>query len=152
MKLSQYFKKECCLMDLESKDKKSVVREMAKHLCDIKAVGNIEDFTQAVLEREELGSTGIGNGVAIPHARTKTVKGFVIGFGRSVEGVDFEAIDEQKVNLIFLMGADPSQLNLYLRLLAELSKMLMDHSFRKGLIEAATGEEVVNIIKDFENK
>ena len=91
-----------------------------------------------------------GNKVAIPHARTKAVKGFIIGFGRSQTGIDFKSLDGEKVNLIFLMGADPGELNLYLRILAELSKLLMDNSFRQALISAGTETEIIEAIKKFE--
>jgi PTS system fructose-specific IIC component len=78
------------------------------------------------------------------------VNGFAISFGRSKEGIDFKALDGDRVNLIFLMGANPSELNLYLRLLAELSRLLMENSFRRELLSANTGEEVVDIIKKYE--
>ena len=150
MKVSDYLKPECCIMNLEAEGKDEAIRELVSGLFKAKAVADLEKFVKDILEREELGSTGIGHNIAIPHARTSSVKGFVIGFGRSKKGIDFKSIDGQDVNLIFLMGADPKELNLYLRLLAELSKLLMNHSFRKELMSVEKGEDIVKVIKKYE--
>jgi fructose-specific phosphotransferase system IIA component len=152
MKVSDYLKEDFCIMNLKADKKEAAIIEIAERL---KLSGNIldkEQFIKDVLERESLGSTGIGYNVAIPHARTKAVKGFVIGFGKSESGIEFLAYDNQKVNLIFLMGAHFQDLNLYLRLLAELSKLIMDSSFREELLSAKEAREVVEVIRKFEGK
>jgi len=150
MVVSSYLREQYCLVGLTSQDKKGAISEIAEKLSASGKVTNKEKFVSDVVEREELGSTGIGKNVGIPHARTDSVKGFVIGFGKSDSGIEFAALDGEKVNLIFLMGADPSELNLYLRILAELSKLLMNTSFRQALISAKTPKEVVEIVKKFE--
>tara|TARA_B100000315_G_C14523623_1_gene562746 strand:+ start:162 stop:617 length:456 start_codon:yes stop_codon:yes gene_type:complete len=151
MIVSDYLKEKFCLMELKSEDKAGSIKEIAEVLAKENKIQDKEAFIDDVLEREELGSTGIGNNVGIPHARTNAVKGFVIGFGRSIKGVEFKSLDGEKVNLVFLMGADPAELNLYLRILAELSKLLMDEAFRKALIEADSPSDVIGIIKKYEN-
>ncbi|MEI8349951.1 MAG: PTS sugar transporter subunit IIA [Candidatus Omnitrophota bacterium] len=150
MKISDYLKKEFCIMDLKATNKEAAIREIACLLSDRGKVKDKERFIQDILERESLGSTGIGHKIAIPHSRTDVIDGFAIGFGRSRAGIDFKALDDDKVNLIFLMGADPQELNLYLRLLAELSKLLMENAFRRELLSVSTAEEVVEVIKKFE--
>ena len=150
MVVSDYLKEKFCLLDLKATDKESAIKEIAGVLATTGKIVKPKVFINDVLEREELGSTGIGNNVAIPHARTKAVKGFIIGFGKSVSGIDFNALDGEKVNLIFLMGADPEELNLYLRILAELSKLLMNNSFREALVSTGSEKEVIEIIKKFE--
>lgn len=150
MIVSNYLSEEVCLLDLKATDKESAIREIAEVLVSTNKVIDQEAFIKDVLEREELGSTGIGNNVGIPHARTKAVKGFVIGFGRSTSGIEFKALDGEKVNLIFLMGADPNELNLYLRILAELSKLLLSSAFRKELISTNSVAEVIATVKKFE--
>ncbi|MFH1771862.1 MAG: PTS sugar transporter subunit IIA [Candidatus Omnitrophota bacterium] len=150
MRVSDHLKEDFCIMDLQAQDKEAAIREIAGNL---RASGKIVDgdnFIKAVIEREGLGSTGIGHNVAIPHARTDTVKGFVIGFGRSKKGIEFNALDGQPVTLIFLMGADLRELNFYLRVLAELSKLLMSNSFRSELMEAQAPQEIIKIIRKFE--
>lgn len=150
MIVSNYLSEEVCLLDLKATDKESAIREIAEVLVSANKIIDQEAFIKDVLEREELGSTGIGNNVGIPHARTKAVKGFVIGFGRSTSGIEFKALDGEKVNLIFLMGADPNELNLYLRILAELSKLLLSSAFRKELISTNSVAEVIATVKKFE--
>lgn len=150
MKVSDYLKEKFCVMDLKATDKKGAIKEVASALSAENKLIDEAKFIKDVLERETLGSTGIGNRVAIPHARTDAVKGFVIGFGKSAEGIEFQALDGEKVNLVFLMGADPAELNLYLRILAELSKLLMNSSFRQDLIAAKIERDVIDIIKKFE--
>lgn len=152
MKISQYLKGDLCIMQMQAKTKEEAIKEIARKLAQEGKVKDIDKFIRDILERESLGSTGIGHGIAVPHARTDTVSDFVIGFGRSIEGIDFKAIDGDKVNLVFLMGASPKELNLYLRLLAELSKFLMKSSFRRELSEAKSGDDVIAVIKKFEEE
>jgi fructose-specific phosphotransferase system IIA component len=150
MKISDYLKEDHCVMELKAATKEAAIKEIALVLTDSGKVSDKTRFVADILKRERLGSTGIGNGVAIPHSRTEAVDDFVIGFGRSKKGVSFKALDGEPVNLIFLMGANPKELNLYLRLLAELSKLLMNNYFRRELISAATHKEVIEILKKFE--
>lgn len=152
MKVSDYLKEKFCIMDLKATDKDNAIKEIAQCLGSGGKLVKENKFIKDVLEREKLGSTGIGNNVGIPHARTDAVKGFIIGFGRSKDGIEFNALDGEKVKLIFLMGADPAELNLYLRILAELSKLLMNASFREELIIAKNTADVIDTIKKFEKR
>ncbi|MDP2923184.1 MAG: PTS sugar transporter subunit IIA [Candidatus Omnitrophota bacterium] len=152
MKISDYLKKEFCIMSLKATTKEGAIREIASCLTNNGKICDKESFINEILKREVLGSTGIGHKVAIPHARTEVVNGFAIGFGRSLGGIDFNALDGEKVNLIFVMGANPQELNLYLRLLAELSKLLMENSFRRELLVVKTAEEVIELIRKFETE
>ena len=152
MKISKYLKADLCIMHMQAKTKEEAVKEISLKLAQEGKINDMDKFIRDILEREGLGSTGIGHGIAVPHARTGTVSDFVIGFGRSNEGIDFNAIDGDKVSLIFLMGANPKELNLYLRLLAELSKFLMKSSFRRELMEAESGDDVLAAIKRFEEE
>ena len=150
MKVSDYLTQEHCIMNLKSKTKEEAIKEIASLFSGSAEVTDLGGFIEDIFERENLGSTGIGQGVAIPHSRTKAVKNFVIAFGRSLEGIDFSALDGEKVNLIFLMGTSEEDLNLYLRLLAELSKLLMNSEFRKALTQAQSAKDVVEAIRRFE--
>jgi PTS system fructose-specific IIC component len=150
MTVSDYLSEKFCILDLKATDKESAIKEVAAVLSAGGKLIDSQAFIADVLEREELGSTGIGNNVSIPHARTKAVKGFVIGFGRSTSGIEFKALDGEKVKLIFLMGADPSELNLYLRILAELSKLLMSNAFRQALLTADSAAEIIAAVRKFE--
>ena len=150
MKISDYLKREFCTMDLNVSTKEEAIRKIAHAMEQAGTLKDADRFVRSVLRRESMGATGIGSGVAIPHARTESVDGFIIGFGRSQEGIDFRSPEGDKANLIFLMGANPRDLNLYLRLLAELARLLMNGAFRKELLNAATCDDVISIFKKFE--
>jgi PTS system fructose-specific IIC component len=150
MKISEYLREDCCIVGLAATDKDGAIREIAQKTSVSGKVINVDKFVADILERESLGSTGIGQNIAIPHARTDAVSGFVIGFGQSKGGVDFKSLDDQRVNLIFLMGADPRELNFYLRALAELSKLLMNKAFRQALMAIDSPTQAIDVIKKFE--
>lgn len=152
-RISEYLTKECCIMDLQATGKEEAIKEMASVLTLAGMVKDEQLFIHDIMAREKLGSTGIGHKIAIPHSPTKTVKGFVIGFARSKAGVDFQALDGDKVNLIFIMGTNPEELSMYLNLLAQLSRVLCEETVRKELIMAAkTADDVINVFKRFERE
>lgn len=152
MRLFDYLQKENCLMDLRAVTKEEAVAEISAALVKSGKVQNEEQFVQDILEREKLGSTGIGLKVAIPHSPTEAVDEFVLAFGRSEMGIDFQALDDDKVHLIFLMGTNPQELSQYLKLLSELSRLLRKADFREQLMAAPSAEEVVQIFKKFESE
>ena len=139
------------LLDLESRDKKRAVEELAATLKDAKEVVDFGAFLKEVFEREKLCSTGIGDGIALPHARTDAVKDFVIAFGRSGAGVEFDAIDGKPVKLIFLMGTPKEEkLGGYLRILAHLSRLLRSKSFRQSLLRAENAQTIIDAFNEAE--
>lgn len=150
MRLFDYLKKENIVMDLRAVTKEEAVHELTAALVKSGKIKNEEQFIHDILEREKLGSTGIGLKVAIPHSPTDAIDEFVIGFGRSEMGIDFQALDDDKVHLIFLMGTNPQELSLYLKLLSELSRLLRKTDFREALLQAASPDEIVDIFKRFE--
>ena len=145
MRISEYLRQEYCVMDLKARDKRCAIQEIAKVLGKNKDLVDPKAFLHAVFKREALGSTGIGMGIAMPHCRTDAVREFVIGFGRSKKGIDFDSLDGKKAHFIFLMGASNRDLNMYLRLLAELSKVVIDADFKKKLMKAKTAKEVASL-------
>jgi fructose PTS system EIIBC or EIIC component len=150
MRFSDFLTKESCVMDVRANTKDGVVRELADILKQQGRVVDEEDFIKHVMEREMLGSTGIGNRVAIPHCPTQSVKGVVVAFGRSKRGIDFQAFDGHEVNHIFLMGTNPEDLNIYLKLLATLSKLLNDKGFRHEFSNACNAEDLIAVFKKHE--
>jgi fructose-specific phosphotransferase system IIA component len=152
-RISEYLQKEACLMELKATTKEEAIRELSGHMARVGLVNDEQLFIHDLLEREKLGSTGIGHKVAIPHAPTQSVDGFVIGFARSSAGVDFAAMDGDEVNLIFAMGTNPQELSLYLQMLSQLSRLLRNETFRNELIHTAkTPEDVINLFKKFEKE
>jgi PTS system nitrogen regulatory IIA component len=121
-------------------------------LCELlKANGRITDADAvkvSLLEREKLGSTGIGQGIAIPHAKCAAIDHVVAALGVSKKGIDFDALDGEPVYLIFLLVAPPDSSGLHLKALARISRLLKDKFFRQALREAKSSDEIQKIIKE----
>ena len=151
MRISDYLKEEMICLNLKATGKEEAIKELGSLIRKAKEITNYEKFLKDVLEREKLNTTGIGEGVALPHARTDAVTGFVIAFGRSENGIDFEALDRKKAKLLLLMGTPrKAGLDQYLVLLAHLTRLLKRESFRKSLLKAENPAEVIDIFKKFE--
>jgi len=107
-----------------------------------------EKPVQVLLERERLGSTGIGDGIAIPHGKLKDIKSMICAFGRTREGIDFQSIDEKPSHLFFLLFAPQESAGEHLQALARLSRILKDGQLRKRLMEAASENEIYRLIAE----
>lgn len=148
MKAGDYLREERILLNLKAHDKEEAIRETAALLKGAREITNFETFLKDVFEREKLATTGIGHGIAIPHARSNAVKDFVIAFGRSCEGVEFNSVDKKSAKLIFLLGTPKAKgLGDYLKMLARLTKLLREESFRKLLLQAASPKEIIDKFK-----
>ncbi len=132
---------------LESKTKDEVLEELTDLLEKTGKVTNREEFLRVIREREELGSTGIGYNIAIPHARSTGIKSLTGAFGISKEGIDFDALDKEPVYLFFVLAAPKNAAGDYLKALATISRLLRNKKSRQALIKADTMEEIVKIIK-----
>ena len=118
---------------------------------EVQEIADFEHFLEDVFERERLETTGIGDEIAIPHARTDVVSRLIIAVGRSTHGVEFESLDGRKVKLIFLMGTPKGSVSHYLKILAQLTRLLKREPFREKLLEAQDGEMVVKLFRGSED-
>lgn len=136
MRISEFLTQAMIVPELQALDKESVLREMADHLCTRAASMTVpaERVVRALLDRERLGSTGVGEGVAIPHAKISGLTSLVACFGRSPRGVTFDAIDNQPVNLIFVLLVPENSAGMHLKALARISRLLKSASFRQLLL------------------
>jgi len=148
MKLSEIFRPEHVLSDLKAHDKKGVLEELSQIITEQEPSLTRGPLLQVLLERERLGSTGIGDGIALPHGKLKSVDKLLISFGRSLEGLDFDAIDEQPAYLFFLLLAPENSAGIHLKALAKISRMLKDGNFRRQLMGAKSREEIYGLIID----
>ena len=146
-----YIQKELVNLNLLSKKKEDAIREIAQLMRNAREVVDFESFLEDVFERENLGTTGIGDEIAIPHARTDAVNQLIIAIGRSTNGVEFESLDGRKVKLLFLMGTPKGSVSHYLKMLAQLTRLLKREPFREKLLEAKDGETVVKLFKEVED-
>ncbi|MBC8357797.1 MAG: PTS sugar transporter subunit IIA [Candidatus Aminicenantes bacterium] len=146
MKLSEIIEEEDIISDLKASDKKSVLEELAEVISNHEPSINKKDIVKVLMERERLGTTGIGDGVAIPHGKLNGVRQPLISFGRSKKGMDFDAMDGQPAYLFFLLIAPENSSGIHLEILARIAKILKNSAFRKKLMEAGTRKECYQTI------
>lgn len=153
MKFVDFVSREAIRADLTAEDKESVIREMVQALLDAGklAGGEFESIIKAILKREELGSTGIGRGVAVPHTKHPSVERLVGTVAVSTEGVDFNSLDGEKVNLFFLLISPPDRPGDHLRALENVSRQLRDETFCKFLKQAKNPDEIVQLLDEADN-
>ena len=142
MKLSEILEEENIIPDLKARDKKGVLEELVEVMVATEPLLDKNALVKVLLERERLGSTGIGDGVAIPHGKFHGVDQPVISFGRSLKGLDFESMDGQPAFLFFLLIAPENSASIHLKALAKIARILKNGSFRKILMEASTRKEL----------
>ena len=140
------FDEDHILVDLKAKDKKEVLEELAQVITGHDPSLEKSSLVKVLLERERLGSTGIGDGVAIPHGKFQGIDQPIISFGRSRKGLDFESMDGAPAYLFFLLVAPENSASIHLKALARIAKILKNSSFRKTLMEASSREEIYRTI------
>ncbi|MEW6556351.1 MAG: PTS sugar transporter subunit IIA [Elusimicrobiota bacterium] len=148
MKILDFLSESCVITELTGKTKKEVVTELVEILAKKKLVKNIDKTVEAIMKRESTGSTGIGQGVAIPHAKSEDITKIVASLGLSKTGIDFDSLDGEPVYIIFLMVAPPESISEHLQAIAKISRLLKDKFFRQSLRDAQTPQEVIKIIKE----
>ncbi len=146
MKILDILKKEAIIADLNATDKKGVLEELMAPVAEGSGV-NCEEMVRVLLERERLGSTGIGGGIAIPHGKSKSLETLLMGFGRSRKGVDFDAMDGKPASLFFLLLAPEDSTDVHLKMLARISRLLKNSVFKERLMNADDWRELYNVIK-----
>lgn len=146
MKLSKFCEEELMTFDLEGTTKEAVITKLVDLAAGSSMVRDRDELLSAVLEREKLVTTGVGYGVAFPHAKTRALKGIVIVFGRSEVGVDFEAMDKKPVHLFYLIAAPEDAIGAHLNVMARLSFIMKSEKNRERLMRAKTAGEVMLIL------
>lgn len=140
------YKENTVCMNLKSKTKQDVINEMVELLDKNGILNNKNEFKKEILEREELSSTGFGNGIAIPHAKTSAVKIPRVAVGISKDGFDFDSVDGNKANLIFMIAAGDDDNDLHLKTLSHLAQNLMDDEFVKEILNSKSKKEIVQLL------
>jgi PTS system nitrogen regulatory IIA component len=146
MKLSELIDEKNIIPELKAKDKRGALEELAEAISEHEPAVNKNDLVKVLLERERLGSTGIGDGVAIPHGKLNGVKNPIISFGRSKDGLDFDSMDGQPAYLFFLLVAPENSAGVHLKALAKIAKILKSGAFRKKLLGAGTRADLYQAI------
>jgi nitrogen PTS system EIIA component len=152
MNISELLNERLILPNLAGTTKQNVMEEVVKHLATVQQGINAGELLKALLEREKLGSTGIGNGIAIPHGKLAGLTDIILVFARSIGGVPFEAIDGKPIHLIFLLVAPANSTGGHLKALARLSRLLKNDAFRRALLTAPTAQDILSAINDEDNR
>ena len=150
MKISDLLIKDRINLDVQSSDKTGIIRELAKLHEKTGVLNDYEGYVNALMAREAQSSTGIGEGIAIPHAKTEFVKEPALAMGRKKEGIEYDSLDGEPATLFFMIAAPDGANNTHIETLARLSQLLLDDDFKAALENAATADEVVDIINKAE--
>ena len=150
MRITELLTKDTMKLNIQSTTKENVVGELVNVLDKAGKLSNKAAYERAVLDREKQSTTGIGDGIAIPHAKTNAVKTPAIAFGRSTKGVDYEAFDGQPSHLFFMIAATEGANNTHLEALSKLSTILMKQEVREKLLSAKTENDILSIIDEYD--
>ncbi len=147
MKINEVLNSEAILVDLKSTDKKGLLEELSAPVARIAGI-KPEELVGVLMERERLGSTGIGGGIGIPHGKLKNLETLILGFGLSRQGVDFESMDGRPTHIFFILITPEKSTGLHLKLLARISKILKNDILKERLLGVTDRKDVFSIIEE----
>lgn len=148
MKIIDLLAPNCILPNLQATNKKGALEELATPLVPGPDQLSLQTVMEVLLDRERLGSTGIGDNIAIPHGKLPQLSNLMLSFGRSVKGVDFDSMDGKPSHLFFMLLAPVNSAGMHLKALAKISRMLMSQSFRDNLMKADGAQEIYRLITE----
>jgi len=152
MKISDILKEDCIIADLDATDKEGTLIEVSLFL---EHKGIIQDHAKlllALLDREKLGSTGIGDNMAIPHAKCEGIENITTVFARSRKGIDFQSLDRKPVHFVFLLLAPPASTGLHLKALAKIARLFKNPSLRENILKAEDADTINSLILEEDSK
>ncbi|MFH1398401.1 MAG: PTS sugar transporter subunit IIA [Candidatus Omnitrophota bacterium] len=147
--LLKYLKDKYINLDLKGDTKKEIIEELVDLIAESGKLKDKKALISVILKREKLGSTGIGNGVAIPHAKSNKIKNFILAFARKKEGLDYGALDGEKTYLFFLLASPESNVGGHLKILSNISRLVKDKFIVNRLKKAVDKKEILKIISIF---
>lgn len=152
MRLIEFLKVETVIPELKSTTKQGVIEELADNISKVHTNINNERLIEALLEREKLCSTALDSGVAVPHAKISGIAEIILGFGRSIEGVAFESLDQTPTNFFITLIAPEDSSGIHIQLLALISKIFRDQDLRARLMNCDSEEEIFQILSSEDGK
>ncbi len=147
MKISEILNKDSIIADLTADNKTGVLQELADAVAP-STKASLTDIASVLMEREALGSTGIGGGIAIPHGKLNTVESVCVGFGLSQKGIEYDSLDDKPVHIFFLLLTPENSTGGHLKVLAQISKLLKMEHFKDRLKSADSVNEIYEIIME----
>jgi len=147
MRILEVLKKETIICDLKAKEKIGVLKELSM---PVSMVANVEheDMLRVLIEREQLGSTGIGGGIGIPHGKLNQLKSLALVFGISRDGIDFDSMDGRPTHIFFLLVTPENSTGMHLKLLAHISRLLKNDVLKEKLMGARYVDDIYRVIKE----
>ena len=152
MKICEILRVDKIVPYLQGKEKADVINELVDLFKNDERVKDLDEMRNAVHEREKIMSTGVGKGFAIPHAKTNSVNEIIAAFGKLDEPIDFQALDEQPVNLVFLLIGKENLVGPHIKLLSRISRMMNKDEFRESLSKAKTAQEIYSLFENEEKQ
>lgn len=152
MRLAEILKESSIVADIRGKTKKDILTELVEQLKAAGLIRDVDTVVKIIMEREALGSTGIGDGVAIPHGKMKDAGNILCAFGISKNGVDFDSVDGEPVHIFFLVLAPEDSASQHLKILSRISRILRDQSFRKKLLKLSDAHAIHESIMEEDDK
>ena len=152
MKISDILKSDFVISDLGTTDKQGTLTELCRFLADKGVIQDRDSLLQALLEREKLGSTGIGDNVAIPHAKIDDIDQITIVFARSPQGIEFEALDQKPVHFVCLLLAPNGSTGQHLKALARIARLFKNEVLREAILKAAGSSEIYSVLLEEDSK
>lgn len=146
MKISDVLERKTVIPNLQSRSKPDVIRELAENLASVYPNINDEKLIEVLMEREKLCSTAVDSGVAIPHAKMSGVSDIIAGFGRSIEGIDYDSLDSKLTHLFIILVAPETSIGAHIQLLARISKIFKNPELRAKLMNLETQDEIYDSI------
>ena len=146
MKLIEILQHDNVIPDINADNKKAVLEKLAKSVSEIHPDVDFEKLFKILIEREQLGTTGIGDGVAIPHGKIPGIIRPIVAFGRCINGVDFDSLDGKLAHIFFLLIAPEQESSLHLQVLVRIAKILKNSEFRDKLMKTKSRDELYKII------
>lgn len=147
MKLTEYISKDCIVSNLKSNDKLHAIRELTRLLYKKGKIDEMDAVLERVLERESFDSTGIGSGIAVPHARVNTIDSMLCAVGRKKEGIEYRSIDGNPVHLMFLILYPPSDAHKYLYFISSISRLVLDENLVERLMESPSTTSMYKVLE-----
>ena len=145
--VADYIKVDTINLNLESKNKNAVIKELYGNLKKTNLIKDEEQGLNDIFKREDMGSTGIGKRIALPHAKTKAVDELMITFGISRNGISYNSVDDENVNIFFMLLCPENKSQEYLKVLARISRLIREDRFIDNLLKAESNEQIIEIIR-----
>lgn len=152
MKISDILSVSSISLNCVFEEKNELLNALIELATNSNRIIDVELVSKAVFEREDVMSTGVGKGIAIPHAKTESIRSTIAALVTLEEGIDYKSLDKKPVNIAILLLSEPVNIGNHLRLLSQISKLLNNESLRERIIDAKSNEQVLEIINKFERE